>query len=198
LQGVIVDRSTFGAVSSARDPFGWFVKLAPGANAATVRAALQAAVKPFPPAEVSSLAEYKQTLSKRLDQIVYLLYALLAMSLVISLFGIANSLFLSIHERTREFGLLRAIGATRKQIRRVVRYESVITAVIGGLLGTTVGIAFAALVTAALSDLGLQFSLPVAELIIFLGLAVVVGVLAAIVPARRGAQVDLLDALRHE
>ena len=63
---------------------------------------------------------------------MYLLYALLAMSLVISLFGIANSLFLSIHERTREFGLLRAVGATRAQVRRIVRYESVITAVIGG------------------------------------------------------------------
>ncbi len=198
LQGVIVNRSTFSAVSSARDPYGWFVKLAPGANAASVHAALRAAVKPFPPAEVSSLAEYKQTLGKRLDQIVYLLYALLGMSLVISLFGIANSLFLSIHERTREFGLLRAIGATKRQIRCVVRYESVITAVIGGLLGMAVGIAFAALVTAALSDLGLGFSLPAVQLIIFLALAVAVGVLGAVAPARRTARLDPLDALRHE
>jgi putative ABC transport system permease protein len=79
-----------------------------------------------------------------------------------------------------------------------VRYESVITAIIGGLLGTAIGVAFAALVTAALSELGLSFSLPVAQLVIFLALAVAVGVLGAVVPARRGAHLDPLDALRHE
>jgi putative ABC transport system permease protein len=132
------------------------------------------------------------------DQLVYLLYALLAMSLVISLFGIANSLFLSIHERTREFGLLRAIGATRAQVRRVVRYESVITAIIGGLLGIAIGLLFGYLMTAALADLGLGFSVPVAQLAGFLVLAVVVGVLAAVVPARRGARIDVLEALHEE
>ncbi len=86
------------------------------------------------------------------------------MSVVISLFGIANSLFLSIHERTGELGVLRAIGATRDQIRRVIRYESVITSMIGGLLGTVVGIVFAAIVIASLSNLGLGFSLPVGQL----------------------------------
>jgi putative ABC transport system permease protein len=127
-----------------------------------------------------------------------MLYALLAMSVVISLFGIANSLFLSIHERTREFGLLRAIGATRSQVRRVVRYESVITAVIGGLLGIAIGLLFGYLMTAALADLGLSFSVPVAQLAGFLVLAIVVGVLAAVVPARRGAGIDVLDALHQE
>ena len=120
------------------------------------------------------------------------------MSLVISLFGIANSLFLSIHERTREFGLLRAIGATRAQVRRVVRYESVITAIIGGLLGIAIGLLFGYLMTAALADLGLSFSVPVGQLAGFLVLAVVVGVLAAVVPARRGARIDVLDALHQE
>ena len=90
------------------------------------------------------------------------------MSVVISLFGIANSLFLSIHERTREFGLLRAVGATRGQVRRMVRYESVITAVIGGLLGTAVGLLFAFLVTQSLDDLGLGFEPPLGQLAIFL------------------------------
>jgi putative ABC transport system permease protein len=93
-----------------------------------------------------------------------MLYALLAMSVVISLFGIANSLFLSIHERTREFGLLRAIGATRVQVRRIVRYESV----------------------------------PVAQLAGFLVLGIVAGVLAAVLPARRGSRIDVLDALHQE
>jgi putative ABC transport system permease protein len=120
------------------------------------------------------------------------------MSVVISLFGIANSLFLSIHERTREFGLLRAIGATRSQVQRVVRYESVITALIGGLLGIAIGLLFGFLMTAALADLGLGFSVPVVQLAGFLVLAMVVGILAAVVPARRGARIDVLDALHQE
>ena len=198
LQGVIVAESTFNAVSSSRDPYAWLVKVAAGASLAVVRNSLQAAVKPFPPAEVNSLAEYRQTLDKRVDQLIYLLYALLAMCLVISLFGIANSLLLSIHERIREFGLLRAVGATTQQVRRIVRYESVITSVIGGLLGIVVGLAFAALVTAALSNLGLSFSVPVLQLAVFLLLAVFVGVVGAIGPARRSARVDILGALHQE
>ena len=124
--------------------------------------------------------------------------SLLAMSLVISLFGIANSLFLAVHERTREFGLLRAVGATQAQVRRMVRYESIITAVIGGLLGTAVGLLFAFLVTQSLDDLGLGFEPPPGQLAIFLLLAVVVGMLAAVVPARRGARMQILDALRAD
>ena len=129
---------------------------------------------------------------------MFLLYALLAMSVVISLFGIANSLFLSIHERTREFGLLRAVGATTLQVRRVVRYESVITAVIGGLLGTGVGIAFAWLTTQALSEWDLGFTVPPGELVLVTVLAVLVGVVGSVLPARRGARIDVMAAIRYE
>ncbi len=198
LPGVLVDTATFAAVSTSKDPYAWFVALAPGASRDAVHAALEQAVKPFPPAGVDSLSQYKQLMSDRLNQIVNMLYALLAMCLVIALFGIANALLLSIHERTREFGLLRAVGATRTQVRRIVRYESVITAVIGGVLGIVVGIAFAGLVTIALSDLGLSFSLPVSQLIVFLMLAVIVGVLGAVAPARRSARIDVLQALHQE
>jgi putative ABC transport system permease protein len=117
---------------------------------------------------------------------------------VISLFGIANSLFLSIHERTREFGLLRAVGATRSQVRRMVRYESAITAAIGGLLGTVVGLLFAGLITASLSNLGLSFRVPVGQLIVFLVLAVVVGIVGAVLPARRGSRINVLEAVHYE
>jgi putative ABC transport system permease protein len=140
----------------------------------------------------------EEAISGQLDQFVYLLYALLAMSVVISLFGIANSLFLSIHERTREFRLLRAVGATKAQARRMVRYESVITAVIGGLLGTAIGVLFAYLVTSSLDDLGLGFDPPLRQLGIFLLLAVAVGVVAAAMPARRGSRLNALQALQHE
>ena len=198
LQGSIVSQEVFTATSAARDPWMILVDaradVAPGA----AKREIDAALKGFPTASVESQAEYSDAVNAQLDQFVYLLYALLAMSVVISLFGIANSLFLSIHERTREFGLLRAVGATRAQVRRMVRYESVITAVIGGLLGIAVGLLFAFLVTESLNDLGLGFSPPLAQLGSFLVLAVAVGVLASVVPARRGARLQVLEALHAE
>jgi putative ABC transport system permease protein len=198
LQGVVVEQRTFERASSLPDPFAYYVKTSGWTDPAGLQRAVDGALEGFPAAQVQTTDEYRDKIGARLDQMVYLLYALLAMSVVISLFGIANSLFLSIHERTREFGLLRAIGATRTQVRRVVRYESVITALIGGLLGVAIGLLFGYLMTAALADLGLSFSVPVGQLAGFLVLAVVVGVLAAVVPARRGARIDVLDALHQE
>lgn len=198
MQGLVVDQRMFERASSLVDPFAYYVKRSDRTDPAGVRAAVDSALAEFPAAKVQTTDEYRDQIAGRLDQIVYLLYALLAMSVVISLFGIANSLFLSIHERTREFGLLRAIGATRMQVRRVVRYESVITALIGGLLGIAIGLLFGYLMTAALADLGLSFSVPIAQLAGFLVVAIVVGVLAAVVPARRGARIDVLDALHQE
>ena len=132
---MLVTPDALTASSTVRDPYGLLVAVDDSADAGAVEDRVRGALGGFPDAEVNDRAEYKQTIEDQLNQIVYLLYALLAMSVVISLFGIANSLFLSIHERTREFGLLRAVGATAAQVRRMVRYESVITAVIGGLLG---------------------------------------------------------------
>jgi putative ABC transport system permease protein len=198
LQGTIVPQDLFDRVSAARDPWMIFAATREGVGVDVAKRHLAAALADIPTAAVESQADYAEAINGQLDQFVYLLYALLAMSVVISLFGIANSLFLSIHERTREFGLLRAVGATKAQVRRMVRYESVITAVIGGLLGTAIGVMFAYLVTSSLDDLGLGFDPPLRQLGIFLLLAVVVGVLAAVVPARRGARLQVLEALRAE
>lgn len=198
VQGTILDLSLFSKLSASRDPWVVFTGVEDGADVSSVQQAIAGALEPFPAAKVQTLDAYKDDMSAQLDQLVYLLYALLAMSVVISLFGIANSLFLSIHERTREFGLLRAIGTTGRQVRRIVRYESVITAVIGGLLGTLVGILLAWLMTLALSDFGLGFEIPLGQLAGFLVLAVIVGVLGAVFPARRGSRIDVLEALRHE
>jgi putative ABC transport system permease protein len=198
LQGMIVAPKTLRAISPARDPILILATGEPGSNPAAVEAAAKRALAAFPIAEVSDQAGLRDQVREQTNQIVYLLYALLGMSVVISLFGIANSLFLSIHERTREFGLLRAVGATRGQVRRMVRYESVITAVIGGLLGIVIGIGFAAMITASLSGLGLSFSLPVGQLVIFGALAVLVGVLASVIPARRGSRLDLIGSLHYE
>jgi putative ABC transport system permease protein len=197
-QGSIISRALFSRISSARDPWIIFAEPVQGVPIATAKQAIDKALDPYPIAKVEDRAEYTESVKDRVNTLVYMLYALLAMSLVISLFGIANSLFLSIHERTREFGLLRAVGATRAQVRRMVRYESVITAVIGGLLGMAVGLVFAFLVTQSLGDLGLGFSIPGGQLVVFLLLAVVVGVVAAVVPARRGARLQVLEAMRAE
>jgi putative ABC transport system permease protein len=193
LQGVIISPADFHRISSGADPFSFWVR-GNGAPAALKRR-VTSALAAYPAATVRTKAEYRDWIGGRLDQIVYLLYALLAMSLVISLFGIANSLFLSIHERTRELGMLRAIGCTRRQIRELIRYESIITAVIGGVLGTAIGVLFAWLTTHALDNLGLRFAVPAGQLALFGVLAVVAGVVGAIVPARRASRLDILQAI---
>ena len=152
----------------------------------------------FPTVQVQSNAEFKEEFEGQIDQLLALLYALLAISLIISLFGIVNALVLSIYERTREIGMLRAIGTTRRQMRAIVRYESIITAVIGGVLGIVIGILFAWVLTRGLEDQGIEFTLPVGTLVIFLVLAIVAGVLAAVLPARRAARLKPLDALHFE
>ena len=196
LQGTLVAMDVFERISNATDPYVYLVKAQPGATG--VQGALMRSLRGFPAAEVKTRAGYRQQIEGRLDQIANLLYALLAMSVLISVFGIANSLYLSVHERTREFGLLRAIGTTGTQIRRIVRYESVITAVIGGLLGTALGLAFAWLMVRALADLGFHYAVPAGQLVLFLVVSVLVGVAAAAWPARRGARTDVLAALRYE
>ncbi len=198
LQGLLVDRRTLESISEARDPFMVLISTQPGADASAVQRNMAAALTRFPVAKVESQQGLKDSFTKQTDQIVYLLYALLAMSVVISLFGIANSLFLSIHERTREFGLLRAVGATRRQVRRMVRYESAITAAIGGVLGIAVGLLFGALLTASLSELGLVFRVPVGQLIAFFILAVIVGIVGAVLPARRSSRINVLEAVHYE
>jgi putative ABC transport system permease protein len=198
LQGSMASLSTLRSVSPARDPLSLLVAVDDPDKLDQVQAAIKDALKPYPTLKVQNKGEYQQTLNDQLNQIVYLLYALLAFSVVISLFGIANSLFLSIHERTREIALLRAVGATVDQVRRVIRYESVITAVIGGLLGTGIGILFAFLLIQSLSEFGFSISIPVGQLLIFMVLALVVGVVGAIAPARRASRVDVLEAIHQE
>jgi putative ABC transport system permease protein len=198
LQGSLASLETLRSISPARDPIGLLVALDDGADLASVQAAIEEALAEFPTAQVENRAEYQDTLAAQLDQIVYLLYALLAMSVLISLFGIANSLFLSIHERTSELGVLRAIGTTAGQVRRMVRYESVITAVIGGVLGICLGIAFAWLLIESLSEFDLELSIPVGQLAAFLLLSVIVGVIGSIAPARRASRVDVLAAIEQD
>jgi putative ABC transport system permease protein len=133
-----------------------------------------------------------------IDSLLNLLYVLLALSVVVSLFGMVNTLVLSVFERTREIGMLRAVGMTRRQVRRMIRQESVITALIGAGLGLPLGIFLAAVFTQVLSDQGIGFSLPIGSLIVFTIVAILAGILAAVLPARRAARLDVLQALHYE
>jgi ABC-type antimicrobial peptide transport system permease subunit len=131
-----------------------------------------------------------------LSSVLNILYVLLALSVIVSLFGIVNTLVLTVFERTREIGMLRAIGMTRRQVRRMIRHESVITALIGGALGIVLGIVLGGLLVYRVDFI--QFSLPVGSLIVFAIMTVVVGILAAIFPARRASRLNVLEALQYE
>jgi putative ABC transport system permease protein len=176
-----------------------FVKTAPGADAAKVQVLLTKLVETaFPTAEVLNQQELKESREKQIDQLVNLIIALLMLAVVISLFGIANTLALSIHERTRELGMLRAIGMSRRQVRTMIRYEAVITALIGAILGMVLGVILAALIAQPLKDEGFTLSYPIGSLVVLLILAALAGVVAAIAPARRASRLDVLESLQYE
>jgi putative ABC transport system permease protein len=176
-----------------------FVETESDADQAEVQAALtKGAEVLFPVAEVLNQEELKEEREGQVGEVVNLFYALLALAVLISLFGIANTLALSIHERTRELGMLRAIGMSRRQVRTMVRYEAVITALIGAILGMILGVIFAALIAQPLKDEGFTLSFPIGTLILILVAAAIFGVLAAIPPARRASRLNVLQSLQYE
>ncbi len=199
LGSAIVTPSLMARQFGQRDDLIDFVKLAPGADAAKVQASLAALMKrSFPVAEVRNQQELKENQEEQINQLLGLIYALLALAVIVSLFGIANTLALSIHERTRELGMLRAIGMSRRQVRTMIRYEAVITALIGAILGMVLGVVFAALIAQPLKDEGFALSYPVGTLAALLVFAALAGVLAAIAPARRASRLNVLEALQYE
>ena len=161
-------------------------------------AALGSALRGFPELALATEAGWVEERASDLDMVLNLFYVLLALSVIVSLFGMVNTLILSVFERTRELGMLRAVGMTRRQVRRMVRQESVITALIGAAVGLPLGMLLAALVSNALADEGIGFQVPWIQLVVFTVIAVMAGVLAAIVPARRAAKLNVLRALQYE
>jgi putative ABC transport system permease protein len=179
--------------------FSVFVKKKDGVSDADAQAAIESVAKNYPNATVKSRAQFIDDQAAQIDQIVNLFYGLLFLAVLIAAFGIANTLSLSVYERTRELGLVRAVGATRRQVRATVRWESVITALLGAVQGIIIGVLLGYAVILALSDQGFSsFTLPVGRLIIILVLAFIIGVLAAVRPARRAAKLDVLRAVTVE
>ena len=159
-------------------------------------AALERALAGFPNAKVQTRQEFIDNQISGLNSVLNILYVLLALSIIVSLFGIVNTLVLTVFERTREIGMLRAIGMTRRQVRRMIRHESVITALIGAAIGIVLGIVLAAMLIARVDFIVFRF--PTTQVIIFVLAAILVGILAAVFPARRAAKLDPLQAIAYE
>jgi putative ABC transport system permease protein len=198
LGGFVVPLPAFDRISTNRDADVILANTAPGVSAAAGEARVTRTLRNDPIVQVQTTAEFTASQKDQLNPVIYLIYALLSMSVVISLFGIVNTLVLSVFERTREIGMLRAIGLTRQQTRRMVRYESVITSLIGALIGTVVGLFFGWVMAEGLKSQGIVFAVPIGQLVVFFVLAGVAGVLAAILPARRASRLNILEALQYE
>ncbi len=172
-----------------------FVDIVGGVTPANT-AKLTKALKPFPDAKVATADQFKKNQEAGIDTLLNLLYVLLSLSIIISLFGIVNTLVLTVYERTREIGMLRAVGMTRRQVRSMIRHESIVTALIGAALGIPVGIVLALMVGKAIQFSA--FAVPWGTLVVFVIAAILAGLLAAILPARRAAKLNVLEALQYE
>jgi putative ABC transport system permease protein len=195
----LVGTAAFEANFVEQLDFQVFVKKADGVTASTALAAVQQGADAYPGAKVLDQTGYKAEQLAVVDQMLGLVYALLALAILIALLGIGNTLGLSIVERTRELGVLRAVGMTRAQLRSAIRWESVIIALQGTALGLLVGVFFGWALVTAMKDEGLNtFAIPVQSLAVVVVLAALAGVVAAILPARRAARLDVLRAVVTE
>jgi putative ABC transport system permease protein len=179
--------------------FSVYILLEPGADQAKVESLLEAVVRPYPIADLQSRSGYIESQAAQIDVFVNLTYGLLGLAVIIAMFGIANTLSLSVYERTHELGLLRAVGASRRQIRAMVRMESEITSLLGALQGVVIGVVLGWAIIFALRDEGFsKMSVPVPTIVIVLIIAILCGIVAALRPARRAARLDVLGAIATE
>jgi putative ABC transport system permease protein len=194
-----VSLDTFDANVAQRLDVFVLVKAEAGADVAAVQAGLQEALSPYPNIEVQDQAAFRDKYATFLGQVLNLVTALLLFAVIIALFGVMNTLYLSIYERTRELGLLRAVGLTRHQTRSMVRWEAVIISVMGALFGVVIGIGFGWALQQALESEGFtELGIPGGQLAIYVVFAALLGVFFAIFPARRAAKLNVLEAISYE
>jgi putative ABC transport system permease protein len=194
---VTMSTATFDANYSKPQNFMTLINMKGGVSDANT-SRLNISLNSFPDSKIQTAAQFKKTQEDDINKLLNVLYGLLGLSVIISLFGVVNTLVLSVFERTREIGMLRAVGMTRRQVRRMIRYESIVTALIGGALGIVVGVFLAILTTQALSDEGIVLTIPWSTIGIFVLATILAGMLAAILPARRAARLNVLEALQYE
>jgi ABC-type antimicrobial peptide transport system permease subunit len=162
------------------------------------RAQMEEAIAGFPDTQLETREEWIEREDSDFNEFISFLYVMLTLAVFVSIFGMINTLVLSVYERTREIGMLRAIGMTRRQVRRMIRQESIITALIGAAVGLPLGIFLAALVNRALGEYDIRFAIPWGQLLVLTIVAIVIGILAAIMPARRAAKLNPLEAIAYE
>ena len=194
---VTMSAATFDAHYSAPRDLMTLVNIRGGVTDANT-ARLEKALNAFPDAKIQTASQFKKTQEDDINLTLNVLYGLLGLSVLISIFGVVNTLVLSVFERTRELGMLRAVGMTRRQVRRMIRFEGIITSMIGGTLGIVVGVFLAVLTTQALSDQGIVLAIPWGTMAVFIFGITVVGLLASVLPARRASRLNILKALQYE
>ncbi len=192
---VTISSATFDRYYETPKNVYTFVTMNGGVTEANT-AALDASLKDFPNAKVADGEQFKENQASGIKSALNVLYVLLALSVLVSFFGIVNTLVLTVFERTREIGMLRAIGMTRRQVRRMIRHEAVITSLIGAVIGILLGIVLAAILISRVKEI--NFFMPWTQLVIFLIASIFVGIVAAIFPARRAAKLNPLEALQYE
>jgi putative ABC transport system permease protein len=192
----VIDEDTLLANGADDGVFTLYITVADGVSVETARDAVEGVTDDYPSLQVQDSEQFKEEIAGQVDQLLGLMTALLGLSILIALFGIGNTLSLSVFERTRELGLLRAVGATRRQVRSIVRWESVLIAVLGAVFGIVVGTVFGWMTVLALADQGLStFAFPTGQVVIAVLAAAVAGTVAAWLPARRASRVDILRAV---
>ncbi|MDL4813817.1 ABC transporter permease [Actinomadura opuntiae] len=197
LGALLVPEADFARYFGSPDDSAIYIKDRDGVPAETARRAVEAAARPYPAAKVYSSAEFEKSVSDAIDMMLMIFGGLLGLAIVIALFGIANTLTLSVVERTRESALLRALGLTRRQLRRMLSVEALVMAVIGAFTGVVLGVVFGWAATNAMED-GAIFSLPYLQVTGFVLLAGAAGTLAAVLPARRAARASIVESLAHD
>jgi putative ABC transport system permease protein len=192
---VTISQSRFDSVYQNPQSLFTFVNIAGGVTPANTQK-LNAALNAFPDAKLQTKSQFTHNQLQGITTLLNLLYVLLSLSIVVSLFGIVNTLVLVVFERTRELGMLRAVGMTKRQVRRMIRHESIITALLGAALGIPLGVVLALMIGEAIKYP--SFTIPIGTLVVFVVAAILAGIVAAIWPARRAGKLNVLEALQYE
>jgi putative ABC transport system permease protein len=196
--GVTMPISVLEEAGLRRNDSTLSINVAEGADVGEVQAALDEVVADIPIVTVQDKEGFSELIKQQVNQLLFLIYGLLALAVIIAVIGIVNTLGLSVIERTREVGLLRAVGLSRRRLRRMITLESIAIAVLGAVLGLAVGLLIGVALRESLKEDLTVLSLPLGSLVVFLVIAVVFGVLAAIVPAVRASRMKVLDAIATE